>query len=100
MPAKAGHPVYAGLAIDSQDRRLLDRPPSRAITAGNYATLSRIAVSAALIAAGVPTCIQVPSSRSPNRRPASIARSNIRLSENAPFGAFANSAGLRIAAPA
>ena len=66
----------------------------------SYATLSNIAASAAWIAAGVPTCIQVPSSRRPNRRPAPIARSNNLFSENAPVGASLNIAGLRIAAPA
>ena len=50
-----------------------------------YATLSIMAASAALMAAGVPTCIQVPSSRRPYIRPASIARSNSLFSENLPL---------------
>ena len=42
---------------------------------------------------GVPTCIQMPSRRRPCSRPASAARSNMRLSEKFPCGASANSAG-------
>ena len=64
------------------------------------ATLSRNASSAAWTASGVPTCIQTPSSRNPNRRSCSLARSNIRVSENSPAGASVNSDGDRMAAPA
>jgi hypothetical protein len=65
-----------------------------------YATLSRNASSAAAMASGVPTCIQTPSRRRPNRRSCSFARSNIWVSENAPFGASAKIAGEMMAAPA
>ena len=65
-----------------------------------YATLSRNASSAASTASGVPTCIHTPSSRNPNRRSCSLARSNILVSENSPAGASANSDGDMIAAPA
>ena len=65
-----------------------------------YATLSRIASSAACTASGVPTCIQTPSSLSPNSRSCSLARSNILVSENSPAGASAKIAGEMIAAPA
>ena len=37
-------------------------------------------------ASGVPTCIQTPSSRRPNSRSCSLARSNILVSENSPLG--------------
>src|SRR5439155_5188252 len=64
------------------------------------ATLSKNASSAAATASGVPTCIQTPSSRRPNSRSCSLARSNIFVSENSPVGASANSDGDMIAAPA
>ena len=64
------------------------------------ATLSRNASSAASTASGVPTCIQTPSSRSPNSRSCSLAWSNIFVSENSPAGAAANKDGDMIAAPA
>ena len=67
---------------------------------GPYATLSRNASSAAAIASGVPTCIQVPSSLSPNSRSCSLAASNILVSENSPLGAPANTTGEIIATPA
>ena len=66
----------------------------------DQATLSRNASSAACTASGVPTCIQTPSSRRPNSRSCSLARSNILVSENSPAGASANSEGDMIAAPA
>src|SRR5665213_4418591 len=68
--------------------------------AGDYAALSRKASSAACTASGVPTCIHTPSSRSPNSRSCSLARSNILVSENSSDGASANSDGDMIAAPA
>src|SRR5258708_3715591 len=64
------------------------------------ATLARNASSAARTASGVPTCIQTPSSRSPNSRSCSPTRSNIFVSENAPLGASANSDGDMMATPA
>ncbi len=75
-----------------------DDPAGREIQ--SYATLSRNASSAAWTASGVPTCIQTPSSRKPNIRSCSLARSNILVSENSPTGASANSDGDMIAAPA
>ena len=69
-------------------------------TPGNYAALARIAASAAMTASGVPTCIHTPSSRSPNKRPASAARSNSGDMEEGPSGTPAKNAGARIAAPA
>src|SRR6516165_7879648 len=74
--------------------RKLPRQSSRA-----YAVAAS-AASAAATASGVPTCIQMPSRRKPNSRPAAAARSNKRVSANAPGGVSANSAGERIAAPA
>ena len=65
-----------------------------------YAAPARSAFSAAVTASGVPTCIHTPSRRSPQSRPASAARSNNGDMENAPAGAPAKKAGVRIAAPA
>ena len=62
--------------------------------------LARTALSASWTASGVPTCIQRPSSRSPNSRSCSPAWSNIVVSENSPVGAPANSVGDMMAAPA
>ncbi len=94
-------------AIMTTDRRTrnLDIPGSsfgrqaRRLS-GLYATLARKASSAAWTASGVPTCIQTPSSRRPNSRSCSLARSNIFVSENSPDGASANKEGDMIAAPA
>src|SRR5205807_6311125 len=61
---------------------------------------ARIVFSAARTASGVPTCIQTPSRRSPQSRPASAAWSNNGEREKAPAGALAKKAGVRIAAPA
>ena len=69
-------------------------------TTSPHATLARNASSAAFTASGVPTCIHMPSSRSPNSRSCSLARSNILVSENSPDGAPANTEGDMIAAPA
>src|ERR1700676_5765748 len=63
------------------------------------ATLARKASSAAPTASGVPTCIQTPSSRKPNSRSCSLARSNIFVREKSPFGASANSDGDMIEEP-
>ena len=49
----------------------------------DQAALARMASSAALIASGVPTCIQTPSRRRPQSRSASAARSNNGEIENA-----------------
>ena len=75
-------------------------PPSRGMTGrtygtrgSTYATLSRNASSAACTASGVPTCIQTPSSRRPNSRSCSLARSNILVSENSPVGCVGKQRG-------
>src|ERR1700741_4902335 len=101
--SRIGH-GRAGLSIeDYGDARVQDgvtgrRAPIKLLT--RYATLSRNASSAAAMASGVPTCIQTPSRRSPNRRSCSLARSNILVSENAAFGASAKIEGEMMAAPA
>ena len=66
---------------DHPELQRLRRMP---VITGVYATLSRNASSAAPTASGVPTCIQTPSSRRPNSRSCSLARSNILVSENSP----------------
>src|SRR5262249_46341958 len=90
-----GHPPI--LRIDS---RRLNFSRHRAGLTACYTALARSALSAAAIASGVPTCIHTPSRRSPQSRPASAARSNRGDMENAPAGAPAKKAGVRIAAPA
>ena len=70
-----------GLAAPS-----MTRMHSTLCGAMRYAALAVIAASAAAMASGVPTCIHRPSSRRPCRRPASAARSNSAVSENAPGG--------------
>src|ERR1700681_936031 len=69
-------------------------------TLRRYCALSAIAASAAVIVSGVPTCIHRPPSPRPESLPAAAARVNSIVSENAPFGALANKAGEKIAAPA
>jgi hypothetical protein len=65
-----------------------------------YTAPASSARSAALIAAGVPTCIQRPSSRNPNSRPAAAQRSNRGDMEHGAGGGLARNAGVRMAAPA
>ncbi len=79
-PPQAGEGAVAGLAPQSLERWM--------------------ASSAKAMASGVPTCIQMPSSRRPNSRSAAMALSKMRLREKAPSGVPANSSGFRIAAPA
>ena len=59
------------------------------------AALSAIESSASAIASGVPTWSHSPSMRTPKRRPASMARSKSRLSENGPAGASAKRRGMQ-----
>ena len=112
-PRKRGSSIPEAAVLEGRGRGVLDAPleaghpaecvrcrracPGRRLS---YATLSRNASSAAGIASGVPTCIHTPSSRSPNSRSCSLARSNIFVSENSPAGAPAKIAGDMIAAPA
>ena len=77
-----------------------DHTPRRAAAPCNYAALATMAASAALTASGVPTCIQTPSSRSPQSRSASAARSNNGDIEDGPAGTPAKKACVRMAAPA
>lgn len=86
-------------------RRPRNRTPkiaSRAspFTPALHSVEASIASSARAMASGVPTCIQMPSSRTPNSRSASSARSKMRLRENAPSGVFSNSSGFMMPAPA
>src|SRR5271166_2497324 len=94
--AEAGIEKTRGIAMRNHTRIEV----ATGFAALRYAALARIAASAALMELGVPTCIQRPSRRRPNNRPASAARVKKGDMEEGPGDAPARNAGVRIAAPA